>query len=356
MAGRVLTRLAPAHASGDCIAPTTTRTRNCVPCWSPAPASNVYPAELGPGGDGGLTYPALTPDVPAAFWYERALHDLSGVTPAGHPRLDPLLLPREPASCAPPRTSGPGGEVTGNRPASAPSTSAGTGVFTLPLGPVRSGVYESIEFLIETPGEEIPHFNIRPHYKHRGIAKTVRRPRRRRRHPVAERVEGIASVAHALAFAHAVETSADVEIPPRAELIRVIHAELERIANHLDVACGCATPPGSRSAPPASAGIKNRSCVWCRRCAATDLAARWSCVGGVSTPPRMNPARRSRDAVGRYGSSHPRDRRALMETRRFWTASAAPAGWTGGWRPPTGRWDRSVAAQGSTTMPGASAL
>ena len=33
------------------------------------------------------------------------------------------------------------------------------------------GVFESIEFLIETPGEDIPHLNIRPHYKHRGIAK-----------------------------------------------------------------------------------------------------------------------------------------------------------------------------------------
>ncbi|MGH3493036.1 MAG: NADH-quinone oxidoreductase subunit C, partial [Sciscionella sp.] len=38
-------------------------------------------------------YPALTPTVPGAFWYERALHDMFGVIPQDHPRLDPLVLP-----------------------------------------------------------------------------------------------------------------------------------------------------------------------------------------------------------------------------------------------------------------------
>jgi Ni,Fe-hydrogenase III large subunit len=52
---------------------------------------------------------------------------------------------------------------------------------------------------------------------------------------LAERVEGIASVAHALAFAHAVETGAGADVPVAAAMIRVLHAELERIANHLDV-------------------------------------------------------------------------------------------------------------------------
>ena len=80
----------------------------------------------------------------------------------------------------------------------------------MPLGPVRSGVFESIEFLIETPGEDIPHLNIRPHYKHRGIAKRFEGLPLADGVLVAERVEGIASVAHALAFAHAAETLAEV--------------------------------------------------------------------------------------------------------------------------------------------------
>lgn len=53
---------------------------------------------------------------------------------------------------------------------------------------------------------------------------------------LAERVEGVASVAHALAFAHAVETLGEAPVPQAAGLVRVVHAECERLANHLDVA------------------------------------------------------------------------------------------------------------------------
>ena len=43
---------------------------------------------------GAASYPALTPLLGAAFWYEREIHDLFGVIPHGHPRLEPLLLPQ----------------------------------------------------------------------------------------------------------------------------------------------------------------------------------------------------------------------------------------------------------------------
>src|ERR1035438_2858409 len=53
---------------------------------------------------------------------------------------------------------------------------------------------------------------------------------------LAERTEGVASVAHALAYCHAIERIAGVPVPGAAGLIRVVHAELERAANHLDTA------------------------------------------------------------------------------------------------------------------------
>ena len=185
--------------------------------------------------DGQLAYQSLTPQLPAAFWYERALHDLSGVTPLGHPRLDPLLLPL-PAGAARPhpgRAAAPA--VLAPHESRGPVDVSGHGIFSIPYGPVRAGVFESIEYLIETPGEDIPHLNIRPHYKHRGIAKRFEGIEARDGVLIAERVEGIASVAHALAFCHAIESLAGLSVPPRAALIRVVHAELERIANHLDV-------------------------------------------------------------------------------------------------------------------------
>jgi formate hydrogenlyase subunit 5 len=191
--------------------------------------------------DGLASYPSLSGEVPSAFWYERAAYDLSGLVPVGHPRPDPLLLPLHPGSDRPsPGVSDAENEaalvISTDTDAPGPVDLSGHGVFTLTFGPVRSGVVESIEFLLETPGEDIPHLNIRPHFKHRGIAK-----RFERRGPddgvlVAERVEGIASVAHALAFSHAVEHAAEITVPQRARLLRVVLAELERIANHLDVA------------------------------------------------------------------------------------------------------------------------
>jgi formate hydrogenlyase subunit 5 len=181
------------------------------------------------------SYPALTPDVPAASWYERASHDLSGLNPAGHPRPEPLLLPLGDASARP----RPGaGRTGGLQPEEPPGLAdvGGYGLFTIPHGPVRSGVLESLEYLIETPGEAIPHLTIRPHYKHRGVAKAFEGRGPAGGVLVAERVEGIASVAHALAYCHAIESLAGIAVGEHDGLVRVVYAELERIANHLDVA------------------------------------------------------------------------------------------------------------------------
>ncbi|MFI0938528.1 NADH-quinone oxidoreductase subunit C [Streptomyces sp. NPDC021020] len=197
-----------------------------------APTALVLRTTLPPDA---LTYPSLTPDLPAAFWYERVLHDLFGVTPAGHPRLDPLLLPlRDPE-----HTPLPG---TARRPrpldpqeSAIPRALTGPGVFTIPHGPVRSGVTESVEYLVETPGEDIPRVQIRLFHKHRGVSKAFEGRTAADAVLVAERVEGIASVAHALAFCHAAETCAGADVPWAARLVRVLFAELERVANHLDV-------------------------------------------------------------------------------------------------------------------------
>ncbi|MGH9059689.1 MAG: NADH-quinone oxidoreductase subunit C, partial [Acidimicrobiales bacterium] len=186
----------------------------------------------------GVTYyPALTPQLPAAFWYERAIHDLVGLVPDGHPRLDPLVLPHSDDSGRSLPHPGAPGQPDRIEPDDRALSALlrGTGVFTIPHGPVRSGVFESVEYLVETPGEDISQLRIRPHAKHRGLQKRFEGMTVDDGVLLAERVEGIASVAHALAFAHAVETLAGARVPVAAAMIRVLHAELERIANHLDV-------------------------------------------------------------------------------------------------------------------------
>jgi formate hydrogenlyase subunit 5 len=180
------------------------------------------------------SYPALTPLVRAAFWYEREIRDLFGIVPAGHPRLEPLILPASGGELPRPGDGRQPAAIWPD-PAALPLHVIGPGMFTIPHGPVRSGVVESIEYLVETPGEDIPHLNMRPFYKHRGIEK-----RFERMHPdagvlLAERTEGIASVAHAMAYCQALEAIAGTDVPWQAALVRVLHAELERLACHLDV-------------------------------------------------------------------------------------------------------------------------
>ncbi len=176
-------------------------------------------ATLPPGAS---DYPSLTPAIGPAFWYERLIHDQTGIVPVGHPRLAPLVRPGDPL----------------------PRHVTGYGLFTIPHGPVRSGVTESMEYLVETPGEAIPHLNMRIFYKHRGVARRFTGMIAGDGVLLAERAEGIASVAHALAYCHAVEAIAGCEIPRAAALVRVAHAELERIANHLDVAVRLADAAG----------------------------------------------------------------------------------------------------------------
>jgi len=151
---------------------------------------------------------------PAARWLERELVERDAIMPSAEEEQRRLTVPD------PDRIDG---EVEG------------AGVFAIPYGPIRSGIFEAVQFLIETGGEDIPRLHTRLLFKHRGLEARFRGMNPDRAAVVAERVAGIASVAHATAFAQAVERALGVKAPPRAQRWRAVLAELERIANHLDV-------------------------------------------------------------------------------------------------------------------------
>ena len=69
---------------------------------------------------GAVSYPALTPRLGAAFWYERVIHDRFGVVPDGHPRLAPLIRPGSPEEHALPRQSRATGSSRSRTARSAP--------------------------------------------------------------------------------------------------------------------------------------------------------------------------------------------------------------------------------------------
>jgi Ni,Fe-hydrogenase III large subunit len=243
---------------------------------------------------GTTRYPALTPRVGAAFWYERVIHDQLGLVPGGHPRLAPLIRAGDPL----------------------PRHVEGYGLFTIPHGPVRSGVLESIEYLVETPGEAIPHLNMRVFYKHRGVQRRFTGLTMPDAVLLAERTEGIASVAHALAFCHAAERIAGCEPPPAAGLVRVLHAELERIANHLDVAMRLADAAGLAVATARLALHKERVMRLVSRMCGSRFGRGVVVPGGVSALPRLAPAELLTE-IDRLARQVSAEAAALMGTSSF---------------------------------------
>jgi formate hydrogenlyase subunit 5 len=176
------------------------------------------------------SYPAITPLVPAAHWFEREIHDLWEIVPEGHPRLEPLVRHGpEQSEIALVANGEPGGGHRGAERLSGP------GVFVFPYGPVRSGVFEAAQFLVQTGGEDVAYCAQRLFFKRRGAERRICEVPLDLAVLVAERVSGTSSVAHALAFSHAVEALSDTEVPPRARAIRRTLAELERMYNHVEV-------------------------------------------------------------------------------------------------------------------------
>jgi formate hydrogenlyase subunit 5 len=264
---------------------------------------------------GERSYPALTPLVSSAFWYEREIHDLFGIVPDGHPRLEPLVLPT--ASDALPRPGASGGPASiGPDPGVLPRHVVGPGMFTIPHGPVRSGVVESIEYLVETPGEDIPHLNMRLFYKHRGIEKRFEGMRAADGVLLAERTEGIAAVAHATAYCQAIERIAGTEVPWAAALVRVLHAELERLACHLDVIVRLADGAGLAVATARFGWHKELVLRLTGQLSGSRFGRGVVVPGGVSGTPLVDPAD-VLAAVGALDRQITADIRLLMGTASF---------------------------------------
>ncbi|MGQ4511540.1 NADH-quinone oxidoreductase subunit C [Streptomyces sp. DW26H14] len=263
-----------------------------------------------------LSYQSLSTELAAAFWYERILHDLFGVTPLGHPRPDPLLLPLSDPRHAPL----PG--TTRRPPPLEPDESAvpravtGPGIFTMPHGPVRSGVFESVEYLVETPGEDIPRVQIRVFHKHRGLSKSFEQLTPDDGTLLAERAEGIASVAHALAFCHAVERCAQVDVPWPARLTRAFFAELERIANHLDVMIKLTEAAGLAVATARFGLHKERTMRLAGRCSHSRFSRGVVVPGGVHALPELKPSAIAPE-LGRLHKAITDDWGAAMATPSF---------------------------------------
>jgi Ni,Fe-hydrogenase III large subunit len=162
-------------------------------------------------------YPSLTLRQPQAHLFERELWEQHGVVPEGHPWLKPV---RE-------------SNAQGNAPAVGEFfTVSGREVHEVAVGPVHAGVIEPGHFRFQCAGEEVMHLEIALGYQHRGVEEVLPGgPHRATMHQL-ETVAGDATAAHATAYATVLESLAGTEAPLRAQWLRAIALELERLANH----------------------------------------------------------------------------------------------------------------------------
>lgn len=105
--------------------------------------------------------------------------------------------------------------------------------FTIPIGPQHPALKEPSHFLITIDGEVVTDAVVRLGYAHRGIEKASESRTWVQNLYLFERVCGICSHIHATAYSLGVERLAGVEAPARAQAIRVMVAEFERIHSHM---------------------------------------------------------------------------------------------------------------------------
>ena len=165
-------------------------------------------------------YPALSPNFPGAAWFERLAHDLNGhVATGGGADLRRTAIEQFRAA-----------DGKAEWPEFAPAP--GEGVHQIAMGPIHGAITEPGHFRFSLRGEQVLRLETRLGYSHKGTLALMRGKSPRLAARFAARVSGDATVAHSLAFAHTAEAALGLLIPPRAQFLRAVMAELERIANH----------------------------------------------------------------------------------------------------------------------------
>jgi NADH-quinone oxidoreductase subunit D len=115
--------------------------------------------------------------------------------------------------------------------------SAGMGetheLLTLNIGPHHPATHGVLRLLTTMEGEVIRDVKPIIGYVHTGIEKTAEQKAYWKVIPVIERMDYLSYYFNAMAFCGAVEDLLEVEVPERAQYLRVIHLELDRIMSHM---------------------------------------------------------------------------------------------------------------------------
>lgn len=178
----------------------------------------------------GDQFPSLTPHCPQVHLFEREIAEQFGLKPVGHPWFKPVRYHRSKT-----------GRDAWDRPLDQPIPPAvgdffrveGDEVHEVAVGPVHAGIIEPGHFRFQCHGEHVFHLEIALGFQHRGVEQAmVGGPASRSIH-YAETLAGDTTVAHTTAYCQVLEALARCQKTARAQMLRGIALELERLANHV---------------------------------------------------------------------------------------------------------------------------
>ncbi|MGA8142848.1 MAG: NADH-quinone oxidoreductase subunit C [Candidatus Acidiferrales bacterium] len=198
---------------------------------------------------------SIAPEVPAAAWYERELHDQYGIEIVRHPDLRPLIFHDNWPDGVYPMID-PVDDVPWSNREYHFLQVQGEGVAEVAVGPIHAGIIEPGHFRFSVVGDTILNLELRHFYTHKGTEKLFEGRAMKDGAMLAESVSGDNCFAHAVCYSQAVETACGIDVPPRALGIRRIGLELERLACHISDIGGLCTDVGFGVPAAYAAGLK----------------------------------------------------------------------------------------------------
>lgn len=157
------------------------------------------------------SYYSFTQKFPAFHIFEREFYEEFGIEPLNHPWLKPVRKNQD---------KYPFFEMEGDE------------VHQVAVGPIHAGVIEPGHFRFMCHGEKVYDLEIMLGYQHRGVEEIFLKGNRYNNR-LAESICGDSVIAYNMAYSHAMEALSNTPVSSKAQIIRRVALEMERIAIHI---------------------------------------------------------------------------------------------------------------------------